>query len=221
MREYNRDQLEAFLMVRRHLASLPAPERAGLQAALKPYLGFRAEVSEFQQRFFSGVCTEKCFTSRHSACCGRDGIAVFFADVAVQSLMSSEEETDGLVRALREDPGGFKCVYLGVAGCLWRIKPIVCEMFLCDHAKEAVLGRDSALRARWSDLCSTEKQFTWPDRPVLFDELEEVFIRAGLESPLMYFHRSPGLLRVKSQSSPSPHKTHQPGPNPEPHNDDP
>ena len=41
---------------------------------------------------------------------------------------------------------------------------------------------------------------TWPDRPVLFDELEKLFIKEGYDSPLMYCHKSPGLLRLKSKS---------------------
>jgi hypothetical protein len=44
-----------------------------------------------------------------------------------------------------------------------------------------------------------EKQFTWPAKPILFDELEELFLQSGLQSPLMYCHLSPGLLRVKAQ----------------------
>ena len=42
-----------------------------------------------------------------------------------------------------------------------------------------------------------EKAFRWPDQPVLFDDIEAVFLNAGLSSPLMYLHNSPGLLRVK------------------------
>jgi hypothetical protein len=45
-----------------------------------------------------------------------------------------------------------------------------------------------------------ERQFTWPDKPILFDDLEELFVLAGLKSSLMYCHLSPGLLRVKAQS---------------------
>ncbi|MFC1494817.1 hypothetical protein ACFL6W_06030 [Thermodesulfobacteriota bacterium] len=45
-----------------------------------------------------------------------------------------------------------------------------------------------------------EKCFTWPDKPVLFDELEALFIKKDFDSPLMYFHKSPGLLRVKSEA---------------------
>jgi hypothetical protein len=52
---------------------------------------------------------------------------------------------------------------------------------------------------RWQELLLKEKQFTWPDKPILFDDLEELFLQAGLKSPLMYCHLSPGLLRVKAQ----------------------
>jgi hypothetical protein len=101
---------------------------------------------------------------------------------------------------LENDPGGFKCVYLGKKGCLWRLKPIVCEMFLCDRAKAALLHKDSALDVRWQGLLLKEKQFNWPDKPILFDDLEELFLQAGLKSPLMYCHLSPGLRRIKAQS---------------------
>jgi len=68
------------------------------------------------------------------------------------------------------------------------------------HAKDAVLEKDSNLRAQWEKLLFRERRYTWPSRPVLFDKLEELFIRAGFDSPLMYFHHSPGLLRVKNRS---------------------
>jgi hypothetical protein len=42
-----------------------------------------------------------------------------------------------------------------------------------------------------------EKHYRWPDRPVLFDDLEKYFMAAGYSSPLMYLNNSPGLLRVK------------------------
>ena len=114
-------------------------------------------------------------------------------------LLSKEEEVEGLLQRLSQDNGGLNCVYLGEKGCLWQLKPIVCEMFLCDHAKNTVLGKDDALWDRWNRLRQREKRYTWPSSPVLFDELEEIFIRADLESPLMYFHRSPGLLRIKAK----------------------
>jgi hypothetical protein len=197
--EYNHDQWEALLMVHRHLGGLPALEIERLRTAVGPYLQFRSEVSRFQTEFLSDICTQACFTTRESACCNRNGIATFFADVVVNALSSSAEDLKVLRTALENDPGGFKCVYLGEKGCLWRLKPIVCEMFLCDRAKATVLGKDGELRNRWEVLLLKEKRFTWPDKPVLFDELEELFLQAGLKSSLMYFHLSPGLRRVKAQ----------------------
>lgn len=199
--EYNRDQLEALLMVQRRLRGLPASDLAELKAIIRPYLRFRAEVGAFQGNHLSEVCTEKCFADRTSACCGKEGIATFFADVVINSLLSSDEEMDSLLRVLSGDQAGFKCIYLGRNGCLWRLKPIVCEMFLCDHAKESLHLRGEDILRQWENLRVREKAFTWPDRPVLFDDLEERFIKAGLESPLMYFHRSPGLLRVKARAA--------------------
>jgi len=199
MSEYNRDQLETNLMVRRHLRNLPRAQIGQLKRRIQPYLRFRADVADFQKQYFSDVCTQKCFASRTSACCGREGIATFFADVVINVLLSSDEEVDFFLQTLSWDRGGFKCVYLTETGCLWRLKPIVCEMFLCEYAKDSVLGKDDSLKARWEELRSREKRYTWPSRAVLFDELEEVFIRAGFDSPLMYFHRSPGLIRVKAK----------------------
>jgi len=49
--------------------------------------------------------------------------------VIVNALVSCEEEIRSLVRVLREANNGFKCIYLGPDGCLWHLKPIVCEMF--------------------------------------------------------------------------------------------
>ncbi|MBP1738182.1 MAG: hypothetical protein H6Q48_475 [Deltaproteobacteria bacterium] len=117
------------------------------------------------------MCTQACFTTRQSACCNRDGIATFFADVVINALLSSGEDLGVLRNTLERDPGGFKCVYLGEKGCLWRLKPIVCEMFLCDRAKASVLDKDKALRDLWEGLLLKEKQFTWPDKPILFDAL--------------------------------------------------
>ena len=199
MSEYNRDQWEALLMVQHYLEGLPASEIERLRASIGPYLQFRSEVSRFQREFLSEICTQACFTTRQSACCNRDGIATFFADVVINALFSSEEDLNRIKAALVNDPGGFKCVYLGEKGCVWRLKPIVCEMFLCDRAKAAVLEGDRNRDDRWQELLRKEKQFTWPDKPVLFDELEEFFLEAGLKSPLMYCHLSPGLLRVKAQ----------------------
>ncbi|MBW1799944.1 MAG: hypothetical protein JRJ85_04360 [Deltaproteobacteria bacterium] len=200
MSDYNREQIETISMVRRFFRGITEGRRAELERMIRPYLDFREEVARFQDTFFSDLCTGWCFNSRTSACCNREGIATFFGDMVVNIFLSGDDGVEGLLNALHQDPGGFKCVYLSASGCLWRIKPIVCEMFLCDHAKETVLERDDQLREQWETFRQQEKAFTWPDRPVLFDALEDIFIREGYDSPLMYFHRSPGLLRVKAQS---------------------
>ena len=95
---------------------------------------------------------------------------------------------------------GFKCVYLTETGCRWRLKPIVCQMYLCDRSKKEAFGKNSQLAAEWNLLEHKRKRFTWPDRPVLFDDLETYFLEAGFRSPLMYLHNSPGLLRIKRQA---------------------
>jgi hypothetical protein len=55
-------------------------------------------------------------------------------------------------------------------------------------------------RKRWDALVRQKKDYTWPDRPVLFDTLEQICIDAGYTSPLMFLHNSPELLRVKRQA---------------------
>lgn len=196
--EYNQQQKDAVLMVRQHLSALPISELHWLKQRIQSYLQFREDVASFQQHF-ADICSEKCFTSQTSACCGREGIATFFADVVVNVLLSTDKDTDKLLDALELDTGGFNCVYLNETGCLWLFKPIVCEMFLCDPAKNSVLGVEESLQSQWEKLRRQERLYTWPSRPVLFDELEDFFIQAGFDSPLMYFHKSPGLLRLKAQ----------------------
>jgi hypothetical protein len=136
-----------------------------------------------------------------SACCSREGIVTFFADGVINVLLSTPQETDRLATVLQKGDNGPKCVYLGSNGCLWRLKPIVCAMFLCDRAEEEVFRDRPALRRQWEAYREHKKRFTWPDRPVLFDAIEANFIAAGCTSPLMYLHNSPGLLRVKQQAS--------------------
>ena len=198
--EYNRDQLESLFMIQRSVQAFSETQIKQLKEEVQGYLRFRERVAAFQEEHFSEVCTHKCFTSNTSACCGREGIATFFADMVINSLVSSMEELSRIEQRLLTDSGGFKCVYLTPEGCLWRLKPIVCEMFLCDFAKKAVLGRDERLQREWDALRHEERAYTWPDRPVIFDTIEALFMKKGLDSPLMYFHRSPGLLRVKAQA---------------------
>ncbi|MDY6837933.1 MAG: hypothetical protein SWH78_08165 [Thermodesulfobacteriota bacterium] len=198
MSEYNQEQLEAIVTVRRHLEMLSPSELKDLKARIESYLGFRRDVDRFMEHYFSAVCTQMCYQDRYSACCNREGIITFFVDVVINLLMSEEEDVDRLLGVLREPKAGAKCVYLGKAGCLWRLKPIVCQMFLCERARKTVFSdAPDALKA-WEELKQREKRYTWPDRAVLFDELEAYFMARGCFSSLMYCHTSPGLLRVKA-----------------------
>ena len=167
-----------------------------LKPLLTPYLDFRARTARVQAREFSALCTERCFSRKRADCCGKNAIAVFFADMVINSLVSGEGAADLLLEALEREAGD-ACVYLSEEGCLFGLKPIACEMFLCHRIKEELLEQDRDLAARWEELKIQEKEFTWPSKPVLFDTLEALFIDAGFSSPLMYCHNSPGLLNLK------------------------
>jgi hypothetical protein len=198
MSDYNQEQSEAIAMVGRHLKAQSSSELARLKTRIRNYLRFRKELGHFSQHHFSQICTQKCYQDHYSACCNREGITTFFADVVINALVSPDEEIDRLLQVVSLPNLGPKCVYLGRRGCLWRIKPIVCEMFLCEYARNSVFDKGPNARRQWERLRRREKRYTWPNRPVLFDDLEACFIRAGYASSLMYFHNSPGLLRVKS-----------------------
>ncbi len=198
--DYNRGQLETLRMVRRHLDTLPQAQRRVLQEKIAEYLAFRSDLDAFLQEHFSSVCTFTCYTSHRSACCSREGIITFFADVVINGLQSTEADLDTLQQVLQGSQDEDQCVYLSANGCRWRVRPIVCAMFLCDRAVKTIFENRSPLQSRWEELCRRRLLFTWPDRPVLFDELESFFIDLGCNSPLMYLHNSPGLLRVKQKS---------------------
>ena len=200
MNSYQKEQSDALYMVRSHLSTFYSKERQKLESDVAGYLSFREEVGSFLSTYFSGVCTQKCYKSRLSACCSREGIITFFADVVINALISQDREIDLLLSVLKKPNNGFKCIYLGEKGCLWRLKPIVCEMFLCDPAKKKVFIENPLARDKWDELNKRKKMFTWPDCPVLFDVLEKYFMDAGYSSSLMYIHNSPGLLRVKRRA---------------------
>lgn len=199
MNAYHQEQIEAIAMVQTHLKSNPFVKR-DLLALAADYLSFRAEVANFLSVHFSKVCTQKCYQNRRSACCSREGIITFFADIGVNVLVSDSHEIADHLSILHKPNTGFKCVYLTESGCRWKVKPIVCEMFLCDTAKETVLAQDPQTRRQWDLIEEKRRQYTWPDQPVVFDRLEAYFIELGIQSPLMYLHNSPGLLRVKRKA---------------------
>ena len=178
---------------------------------LSDYLAYRERVDAFLSRHFTDVCTQSCYQSRRSACCAREGIVTFFADVVINVLCSPPKDIDRIITALKQPNTGFKCIYLTPNGCLWKVKPIVCAMFLCDAALRSVFEVNPTLQYEWEALRDEKNRFTWPDRPVLFDDMEAYFIKAKYTSSLMYLHNSPGLLRIKKNrqvSSPPPETSH-------------
>ena len=203
MNDYHKEQFNAFATVQKYLTGLEDSTRRALKKSVSDYLVFRSEVDVFLSTHFSRLCSSRCYLSQRSACCSREGIITFFADIVIDVLVSERNEIDGLMEILKKPNNGFKCVYLTDNGCRWRLKPIVCEMFLCDQAKQHIFGENTYLNKEWELLEQRRKQFTWPDQPVLFDELEEHFLEAGHTSPLMYLHNSPGLFLVKKRGKKS------------------
>jgi hypothetical protein len=198
--EYNRDQFTSVLSILEVLSNLGEEEAGALRAGIQPYLGFRKAISEYYGSLFRESCRESCFDSGVSACCGFESIVTFFADHVINLLESSQQEIDILASVLKRPNRTQRCVFLGASGCTWRIPPISCAMFLCSQVKEKVFEAHPGARIIWSEHQRSEKEYTYPNKPVLFDDLEAFFMKRGSESPHLYFHRSPGLLRIKSKS---------------------
>lgn len=184
-------------MVRRHFEKPDAAEIEKIKTEIADYLRFRNGLAHFLDEHFKTVCTQKCYQNRLSACCSRDGIITFFADTAINVLLSEKQNLDRMEHAISNPANEFKCIYLSDTGCLWQIKPVVCEFFLCDEAEnKAFNGNPEALK-QWEEFKSGKQTFTWPDRPVLFEHIESYFMERGCRSPLMYLHNSPGLVRIR------------------------
>ena len=198
MSPYQKEQTDALSMVHQYLAGVFPAERRELELLVADYLLFRKDIDIFLSEHFAEICTQNCYQNNISACCSREGIITFFADVFINVLVSQKNEIEVLLKVLQRPNNGYKCIYLGGNGCLWRVKPIVCEMFLCKPAKKKVFIEKPRVRDKWDEFNKRKKMFTWPDRPVLFDVLEKYFMDAGYSSPLMYMHNSPGMLRVKN-----------------------
>lgn len=201
MNEYQSEQLEALQLVRDFLGRFSPPERADLHRMIAPYQAFREETAQFLRDEFGALCTRRCYASGTSACCAKDSIIVFFADVVANALNSPPERLDAVAKALSAPNRTGKCVFLGSEGCRWTVKPIVCEMFLCDAAANAVFADRPGAAEQWAKLEARRKTFTWPDRPVLFDGLERRFLDSGIRSTLMHLNFSPGMLRLKRRWS--------------------
>ncbi len=200
MSNYRLEQLESQNMVCRYFERAADAERGQLKQLCADYHAFRRQVRLFQEHHLKAICTSACFQDQKSACCNKDGIITFFADLVVNALFAPPRKMTDLVAGLQTGRGDMKCIYLGADGCRWHIKPIVCEMFLCDRALAGVQAADPQAARTWQTLAAKAKRFRWPDRPVLFDKIESRFLAAGLCSPLMYLHNSPGLVRIKRKA---------------------
>ncbi len=197
--DYNKDQLTTLLAVQKGCAALPHSEVEKLRESLSPYLQFRQELHTFQDRLFGSICRLSCFETGLSACCGFESIITFFSDHVINYLLSDPIEITAILDVLAHPNRTGKCVYLAENGCLWKIRPISCAMFLCEQAKGEALGESAEAKSVWEDLQEKEKEYTWPTQPVLFNDLEALFIAVGVDSPHLYFHSSPGLLRMKAK----------------------
>jgi hypothetical protein len=200
--EYQRDQWQSFKAIEKACRGLLSGELDELKESLASYLQFRRTLDDFQVQFFETYCRTTCYESKLSACCGFESIFTFFADQVITLLLSTSEELEALFRKLEQPNRTGRCVYLAETGCIWRVRPISCAMFLCELAKQHALSGDCDAEAAWKELREAENAYTYPIQPVLFDDLERVFIELGVDSPHMYFHKSPGLLRLKARSNP-------------------
>lgn len=208
--DYQQEQLEALNQVVANIRNIHDLRTGKLRDDIRSYLMYRRQLDVFLAKGFSRYCTQACFESRTSACCGKDGIITFWADVVINIIHSSETQVEDLKDAIQAPMFANKCIYLGQSGCRWQIRPLGCALFLCDQVQADVLEPQTALREQWDKLKATGKGFRWPDRPVLFDRLELVFISAGCRSPLMYLNFSPGLLRVKHKAGLGPLSVRRP-----------
>lgn len=198
--EYNRDQLITVHAVLEVLSGLTSGEIRTLRAMIHPYLGFRREIDAYYQLYFEPLCKPRCFETRLSGCCGFESIITFFADHVISLLESSREQSEVLLSSLNRPNVTERCVYLGPHGCLWKVPPVSCAMFLCAPSKEIVFETHPEAESLWTDHQLAEKRFTWPNQPVLFDALERFFMERGCDTPHLFFHRSPGLLRAKAMA---------------------
>jgi hypothetical protein len=202
MNIYQQEQIQALQMVRQHMDLVDTVENIAdfdVKAQTREYLAFRSDAETFFKKWFERICSKNCYGSRVSACCTKDGILTFWADVVINAGQMEKGELDQLERTITDPENEYKCIYLTQKGCAWRIKPIICEMFLCAEAECSVFHENPEAETRWRELEERKKTFTWPDRLVLFEVLEKLFIDAGVDSPLMYMHKSPGLLRLIRQ----------------------
>jgi hypothetical protein len=200
MNEYQQEQWSALYQIVSTMASIEAFSSETICDEIRAYLQFREQLEGFLNRHFGQFCTQACFERQVSACCSKDGIITFWADHVINAQCSDELQIEALRSAIHRPLRQSKCIYLGSSGCLWNVRPLGCAMFLCDAVQHDVFRAKPSVERKWLDFLKSAKTFRWPDRPVLFDRLEQLFMAAGCHSALMYLNTSPGLLRVKKKA---------------------
>jgi hypothetical protein len=200
MNDYQHEQLDALRIARDGLVCITHSDLNDFKRSTDDYLRFRQAVDLFLKHHFSSICTQLCYQSQTSACCSKDGIITFFADTVINALHAAPGELDRMETALNRDNRGHRCIYITADGCMWTIRPVVCAMFLCDRAMDTVFADNHQLEVEWNAHRKAERFYKWPDRPVLFDDLEKTFIDLGYRSTLMHLNFSPGLLNVKRKA---------------------
>ncbi len=101
MNEYQREQWDALTLAIEQVGLLNNSRRQTLIDELGPYLAFRKDTDRFLDAHFSVHCTRSCYTNRRSACCSKDGIITFWADVIVNVCCSNESALSRLQEALK------------------------------------------------------------------------------------------------------------------------
>ncbi len=200
MDAYQNEQLLALSQSMDYLNALSGTQLGVLKSEIARYLEFRNQVEQFLSSHCSRFCTRSCYTSKTSACCSKNGVITFWADVLVNACASEKYQLSALSASIRTPTFDQKCIFLDTQGCRWQVRPLVCAMFLCDPVQDEVLADNVEVQTQWRALNAQAKSFRWPDRPVLFDLLEQRCMAAGIQSPLMYLNNSPGLLHVKKEA---------------------
>ncbi|MBU0994290.1 MAG: hypothetical protein KJ737_17505 [Proteobacteria bacterium] len=200
MTDYNTEQLETLDMIVNVLPRMPEKEIIELKDSASDYLQFRQDMASFSDTYLAPLCKKKCHDTGLSACCTKDGIITYFTDMVLNVLFSDEKKISILKNTLSRSNTHTTCVYLSEKGCLWTIKPIVCEMFFCDWLIEESSVTDASFARQIEAFRIRQKLYTWPDKPVFFNTVETLFLEKGIESSLMYFHFSPGLKQIKKKA---------------------
>ena len=110
MNTYHLEQLDTIILIKDHLSILAPQERHNLLEMIKNYLAFRKRIDDFLNAHFSEICTRNCYQNQLSACCSKEGIVTFFADVVINILSSDIDEIDKLLMILRSDQFRFNMV---------------------------------------------------------------------------------------------------------------